>query len=208
MRSGAIYHLISRFVGNEWFMASEVERRTYLFLLQRAIEKTDWRILAYALMSSHIHLAFVAGKGRLRDWLAPMHTDFALWINERLERIGGVFVRGPTVHEFSPSGVGRLINYIHCNPVRAGVIVDPSQNDWTSHRAYLGMARRPAWLDVERGLELSGFTSPFDLEDWMHTVRIEKEALNQMRVVPPRPRGRPRRVVEPAPTSRLILRAA
>ena len=31
------------------------------------------------------------------------------------------------------------------------------QSTWTSHRAYLGVASAPAWLDVATGLMLSGF---------------------------------------------------
>lgn len=199
MRRDGIYHQISRFVGGEWFMESEVERRTYLWLLGRAIAKTDWLCFAFALMSSHIHLALIAGSGRLKDWLAPMHTDFALWINERRGgRIGGVFVKGPEEVEFAASGTQRLISYIHNNPVRAGVVSNPRQSDWTSHRAYLGLGRRPSWLAVERGLELSGFATGADLDAWMENVRIDKAALEEMRVHKRLHRGRPRRELKAA----------
>ena len=200
-RADAIYHQISRFVGGEWFMQTDVERRGYLFLLERALAETDWRCFAYALMSSHIHLGLIAGTNPLKDWLAPMHTDFALWINQRREgRIGGVFVKGPDEYEFQPKGTGRLISYIHNNPVRAGVVSHPSESDWTSHRAYLGLAPRPHWLAVERGLELSGFETGAELDAWMEDVMIDKEALEAFRMHPRKSRGRPRRAVEAALT--------
>jgi len=194
MRTGAIYHQISRFVAGEWFMESDVERRAYLFLLERALAKTDWLCFAYALMSSHIHLALIAGTCRLKEWLAPMHTDFALWINQRRgNRIGSVFVKGPDEVEFQPRGVKRLISYIHNNPVRAGVVPHPALSDWTSHQAYLGLRQPPSWLAIERGLELSGFESGDALDDWMETVRIDRAALDEVRAQKRLNRGRPRR---------------
>ena len=77
VRPGGIYHVISRFVAKEWFMDSDRERKAYRALLEEAFDGTDWRCFAYALMSSHIHLALVAGFAPLASWLRRMHTVFA-----------------------------------------------------------------------------------------------------------------------------------
>ena len=157
IRAGGIYHIISRFTARDWFIESRVERRRYLSLLGAAIVATDWRCFAYAIMSSHIHLAFVAGAVPLADWMRPMHTDFANWINAKRERIGAVFVKGPNVIEFQAHGTAQLVNYIHQNPVRAGVTPAARDCDWTSHRAYAGLAEQPRWLDIDAGLMFSDF---------------------------------------------------
>ena len=188
---GVIYHLISQFVARTWFVESAVERRAYLSALSFELALTDWRCFSFAVMSSHIHLGVVAGDAPLKDWLGPAHEAFARWINQRLERVGAVFVRGPEVVAFQPEGVGELINYIHCNPVRAGVVTHPSDSDWTSHRAYLGQAQRPPWLDVERGLALAGFEDGSALDRWMTTKRTTREELEKYRVTPRARRGRP-----------------
>ena len=49
----SLHHVISRFVDREWFFASDVERARYLALLGRALSTTDWRCVAYCLMSNH-----------------------------------------------------------------------------------------------------------------------------------------------------------
>lgn len=59
-QEGLPYHLISRFVDRERFI-HESERDHYLRLLGRAIRKSDWRLLAFAVTSNHIHL----GAGQL-----------------------------------------------------------------------------------------------------------------------------------------------
>jgi hypothetical protein len=183
--------LISRFVANTWFVESPVERRAYLSALGFELAHSDWRCFSYAVMSSHIHLALLAGNDRLRDWLRPAHKAFARWTNDRLSRAGAVFVRGPTLVAFRPEGVSSLVNYIHCNPVRANVVARPVDTDWTSHRAYMGLERRPHWLDTKLGLSLSGFPNGAALDEWMTEVRTQRDELELLRVTPARPRGRP-----------------
>ncbi|HEY5951799.1 MAG TPA: hypothetical protein VIV40_40165 [Kofleriaceae bacterium] len=192
IQSGSVYHVISRFVAKEWFVESATERRMYLSLLGLAIAQTDWQCFCYAVMSSHIHLGLLAGTCRLRDWLRPMHTSFAQWMNLRRERIGAVFVRGPNVVQVDPAGTGALINYVHCNPVRAGVVNDPSNSDWTSHRAYVGLARRPPWLAVDCGLGLAGFESERAFAEWVANTRTGRAELEAIRLTPRPVPGRPR----------------
>jgi len=183
--SGVVYHLISRFVANEWFIESAVERQAYLSLLGIALAATNWTCFSFAIMSSHIHLGLVAGRDRLEDWLRPMHTNFANWVNVRRERIGAVFVRGPNFLDVPPADCARVVNYMHYNPVRAGVVRDPQQSDWTSHRAYVG-GRAPSWLSVEAGLALCGFGGAADFEQWSSC-----DSMIARKTIPKLGRGRP-----------------
>lgn len=158
-----VYHLISRFVGNAWFIHEE-ERRQYLRLLGLALEDTDWRCLSYAIMSSHIHLGMIAGSQPPASWIREVHSPFAEMINEKHERIGAVFVRGPKEYGVRDDFVAKLIAYIHNNPVRAGVVRNARDSDWTSHAAYVGLGDTPPWLHVSEGLARCGLSSPEDLE--------------------------------------------
>jgi REP-associated tyrosine transposase len=191
--SGTIYHVISRFVGRQWFINSDEERRGYLSALGLHLAQTDWRCFAYAIMSNHIHLALLAGAMSLASWIRRPHNEFAQWINERSDRIGAVFVRGPNLVTVLPEGAARLIGYIHCNPVRAGLASQPAGSTWTSHRAYLGLTHRPPWLDVDLGLELAGFRTADTFDTWIRDAQLDRSALDAVCVKPPsRPRGRPR----------------
>lgn len=156
---GVVYHLISRFIVHEWFITSDRERTLYLKLLARSLSRTDWRCLSYAIMSSHIHLAMVAGRDALHRWIRRVHTPFANTINAANGRIGALFVRGPRDIRIPDDRVGSLLAYIHNNPVRAGVTPSAAESDWTSHRAYLDLVRRPDWLHVDEGLSRAGFST-------------------------------------------------
>ncbi len=196
----AIYHLIPRFVGGEWFIRSDEEREMYLKLLGEGLRTSSWRCMAFAVMSNHIHLAMLAGEGNVASWLREPHTEFAEWINQRHKRIGAVFVRGPGDHRIAPTGLSRLIGYVHRNPVRAGVVADPRATTWTSHRAYLGDCPAPGWLDTALGLELSGFDDAATMDRWIRGADVTREDLRDAAFRPPRRVGRPDHVRKWGPT--------
>jgi hypothetical protein len=87
-----------------------------------------------------------------------LHAGFAAWLNTREARLGPVFADRHRTLTFEAETTAALLAYIHNNPVRAGVVADPADSGWTSHRAYLGLVARPPWLDVQRGLATCGFS--------------------------------------------------
>jgi hypothetical protein len=158
---GIVQHVISRFVDGQHFMDRDETRQQYLLRLGSVLKESDWMLLWYALMETHIHLALVAGRSTLASWLQPLHTGFALWLNivgrRRGERKRGpVFAGPPQTVNFSDDKAGYLAAYLHNNPVRAGIVRNAADSTWTSHRAYIGLDPVPDFLNVTRGLELTG----------------------------------------------------
>jgi hypothetical protein len=197
---GVVYHLISRFVDRAWFIKEQEERVRYVSLLGRALSMSDWRCMAYAVMSNHLHLAVVAGTQTLDSWIRRVHGPFAGWMNKKYDRIGVMFVRGPKDFATPPDRVAHLLAYIHNNPVRANVVPDAAQSAWTSHRAYLGIEPTPEWLHVEGGLKRSGFPDGNAFNEWVRSgpssdelegARFLETAVNEAdwRRLPPRKRA-------------------
>ena len=158
---GVVCHLIARFVNGEPLIVNDTYRAEYLNRLERALGDTDWKLLWFALMQTHTHLGLVAGKDPLNRWLIALHTGFAVWLNlngrrKGLRTRGPVYAGRPLTLNFSDERAGYLAAYIHNNPVGAGLVRNPSNSSWTSHRAYLGLDPRPRCLDVKRGLEIMG----------------------------------------------------
>ena len=178
----AVHHLIWRFVDRAWYFTSADERRRYLWWLGRSLADSDWRCLAFALMSNHIHLAVVAGHEDLAAWSRRAHAPFARWMNDRQGRLGGLFADRARDFAVAPETARELIAYIHNNPVRAGVVTRAADSDWTSHRAYLGLAVRPAWLHVRDGLSRGGFATPSDFGDYVDGTPREPAAPDVRRI--------------------------
>jgi len=186
---GTVYHFISRFVARQWFAEEDKERFTYLSLLGDLIVRTDWRCLAYAVMSSHVHLVLRAGEAKMVAWARDVHSDFAIWTNGRRDRIGSVFVHEPKTIAVHPDGVGAVIAYVHQNPVRAGVVRKAADSTWTSHQQYIGRARQLPWLDVSQGLELAGFPNGEAFDRWVTHEEIKQQRVEAFAMRPRR--GRP-----------------
>jgi REP element-mobilizing transposase RayT len=160
--SGSVQHIISRFVNREFRFDATLPtgrdaRREYLRRAARALHRSDWRALGFALMSSHVHWAMQAGSQPSSSVIKPLHAGFAGWLNTLEGRLGPVFADRHRNLTFEGESAVLLIAYIHNNPVRAGIVGDPVESRWTSHRAYLGLVAAPPWLDVKLGLHLCGF---------------------------------------------------
>src|SRR4051812_27121780 len=89
--SGSLQHVISRFVNREFRLLTERDRANYLARLGAALPGADWRPIAHGLMSSHVHLAFVAGEAEPSTWMKPVHTGVAQDLNRTQGRLGPVF---------------------------------------------------------------------------------------------------------------------
>lgn len=153
---GALVHVIARFVNRE-FRLEDDGRRRYREALARALARTDWALLAYALMSSHVHLALLAGLAPPWHLLKPLHIAVAQDLNRRQGRFGPVFAERPTTIVMPVARAGELAAYLHNNPVRAGLTADAAASSWTSHRAWVGLEVAPPWLAVDVGLRAAGF---------------------------------------------------
>lgn len=161
------YHLIWRFVDRSWFFTDDEERAVYLRLLGRALEPSDWRCTAYALMSNHIHIAAIAGTDALESWAKRVNSPFAHWMNRRHERIGPVMADRPSSHGIKTEREAHLLAYIHNNPVRAGLVRTALDSTWTSHRYYV-YGSAPIWLRTDVALERLGIDGSAEFDLWVN----------------------------------------
>lgn len=138
--TGGLFHIISRFHDRRYYLDIEGAREKYLDLLGKAVETHDGRIIAYCLMSTHIHLVMQLGSDPIGLLARKVHGPFGAWINKKRGGLGTILADRPkSVLVHSEMYGMELIRYVHNNPVRAGVVSRASESDWSSHCAYLGL---------------------------------------------------------------------
>ena len=162
---GAVYHVLDRGDRREEIFRSDADRELFLRTLGEACDRTGWRLHAYVLMSNHYHFLLETPEPNLVAGMKWFQGSYSIRFNRRHDLCGHVFqgrYKAVPIDPEEPDYFLTVADYIHLNPVRAGIIGpkdDLSAYAWSSFPAYLGSARqRPAWLEVavvlgELGLE-------------------------------------------------------
>jgi hypothetical protein len=74
---------------------------------------------------------------------------YTTWINRKHQRTGHVFQgRFKAILIDADNYLLELVRYIHLNPVRAGIVSNPSDYDWSGHHAYIGN-KELSWVTTE-----------------------------------------------------------
>lgn len=158
---GGIFHIISRCLKKEYLLDGSEERARYLVLLGEASKRTDTRVLAWCMMSNHVHLVVRAGEEPLQRLMRSVNVGYANWKNRKDQRIGPVFAeRFKAVLLEEELHLREAVRYVHLNPVRAGIVAHPDDSTWTSHRIYAGLEQPPPWFDPQPVLSWFGQDEP------------------------------------------------
>ena len=100
-------------------------------------------------MPNHVHLAIERGDVTVGKIVLGLHAFYSQKFNWRHDRVGHLFQgRYKAYLVDCEQYLGALIQYIHRNPVRAGLVDRPQEYTWSSDRFY----RRgvgPDWLDLD-----------------------------------------------------------
>ncbi|MBA3381854.1 MAG: transposase [Actinobacteria bacterium] len=153
-----LYHVSAR--GNERaaIYRDAGDRRLFLELLTKGVERYQWPILSYCLMTNHYHLLVQTPLANLSRGMRQLNGVYAQSFNRRHARVGHLFqgrYRARVVQE--DAHLLSAVRYIVRNPVRAGLCHHPAEWRWSSHRAALG--QEPRWL-LDRARLLTHFGEP------------------------------------------------
>ena len=156
---GGLYHAILRGNNRQDIFFSRSDRRNLEKLAAEAAQRFRCRIHAYCWMGNHIHLAVQVAELPLGRFVQYLASQYARKINWRLGRTGHLFERRHrAILVDTDEYLLGLVRYIHLNPVAAGLVSDPSDYPWSSHRAYLGNAAKP-WLTTDWVLSMFATTA-------------------------------------------------
>lgn len=124
---GALYHLINRGNYRRDLFSSPGEAQAFLATVHEAKELMGWHLQAYALMRNHYHLAVATPEPNLVEGMHWLQSTWATRFNRFRRERGHLFQgRYQAVLIEDDSALGRVVDYIHLNPVRAK-IVPPGQ---------------------------------------------------------------------------------
>lgn len=164
---GAVYHVISRGNYRKELFLSENTGLAFERAIFEAVARCGWKLHAYVIMSNHYHLALETPEPNLVDGMKWLQSTFATRFNRLRKESGHVFQgRYKSILIGEDRSLLGLVDYIHLNPVRAGICdVDSLKNySLSSYPKYI----KKAPLD---GLCRSDFLGILDLPDSLAGIR-------------------------------------
>lgn len=173
------HHIIQRGNRREDVFFSDSDRKQYLEWLKEYCKEHKVEILAYCLMTNHIHLIAVPStEDGLQRVLKPLHMRYAQKIN-RERGWKGHFWQG---RYFSSPLDGEYLlfatKYIERNPIRVKKVRKAENYKWSSARGHCGTAqddiltKKIKWLNKYEGID--------NWRQWL-SIKEEKEKTDLIR---------------------------
>ena len=148
--AGVPYHITQRGNRREDVFFSDGDRQRYLAWMREYCARQRVDILAYCLMTNHVHVIVVPpSEDSLQNVFRPLHTRYAQCVNRARKWKGhlwqGRFFSSPLDEAY----LWAAIRYVERNPVRARLVRKAENYRWSSAPAHCGL-RHDETLTVNR----------------------------------------------------------
>lgn len=132
------YHIMMRGINRENIFQSRETKKQMLDILAEKITNSDVGIYAYCVMDNHIHLLLKTEPEDLATFMKKVNGSFAMYYNREQKRIGPVFQDRYKSECVENEGYfWGVLKYIHLNPVKAYVVKNAEEYEWSSMKDYL-----------------------------------------------------------------------
>ncbi|TAE61395.1 MAG: transposase [Nostocales cyanobacterium] len=145
LQIGNFYHIYNR--GNN-HQSIFFERENYIYflrLIKQHIISNGIDMIAYCLMPNHYHFLVYLNNDNLSDSMKSLSLAYTKAVNKRFNRSGVLFQgRFQSILVSNTEYLINLCQYIHLNPVKAGIVEQPGEWEFSSYLEYAGL--RPGKL--------------------------------------------------------------
>lgn len=132
-----IYHIV--ICGREYreiFHDAE-DFSNMLSIIGKAKRDKGFQLLAYCLMDNHAHILLKEGLDALSTSMRRITVGYAKYYQKKYEQLGHVFQdRFKSEPVEIINNLPQLIDFIHCNPIKAGIISKAGVYRWSSYGSY------------------------------------------------------------------------
>ncbi|MFC1588302.1 transposase [Planctomycetota bacterium] len=142
--AGIPHHITQRGNRREDVFFSDDDRQKYLQWLIEYCEQNAVHILAYCLMTNHVHLVAVPQEqDGLHRVLKPLHMRYAQRMNRQFDWKGHFWQGRFFSSALDEAYMWAAIRYVERNPVRAKIVRKAEKYPWSSAAAHCGLRDDP-----------------------------------------------------------------
>jgi len=173
----AWYHVMNKArKGQNAFLVKE-DQLAFVYLLRDTSAMFNLNIAAWCLMDTHYHLLVQTPDANLARCMRHINGVYTQRYNAR-HTCDGTLFRGryKSILVDADNYLLQLVRYIHRNPLRAGLVDNLSQYNWSSHKAYLSKSDKWDWVYKDFILEMLAASRSVQLKKYKHFVNIRDSA--------------------------------
>jgi len=145
---GRFYHLTTRTLDGVPAFASDTAKRKLVDAMMFYRERGDWHVHGFVVMSNHVHVVVSRASRGLNDVI----RDFKKWVFRHLKGAGGGKLWERCYDDNAIGSVREMtdvVEYVHNNPVRIGLVRRPDDYFWSSARNYARLTPVAMEVDME-----------------------------------------------------------
>jgi putative transposase len=175
---GYAYHVTQRGTNRQSVFRQAGDRQVYLGLMRDQRKDAGVQLLAYALMTNHVHWVLIPDHGdSLAVLFRRVHGRYAQYFNARYRRTGHLWQGRFYSCALSPGHLDVALRYVEVNPVRTGMALHPEEYPWSSAAAHCSSEL----VEGEQLLDAEFWRSRGGVEGWRELLRrTHPECLNHL----------------------------
>ena len=134
-----IYHIMFRGSNKQSIFLDKWDYIKFLELLKKVKEKMGFELYAYCLMTNHVHLIIKEKNERdISETMKRLLGEYVVWFNLKYDRTGVLME-----NRYKSQAVEKdeyflhVIRYVHQNPLKAGIVKQIDEYEWSSYRDYI-----------------------------------------------------------------------
>lgn len=134
-----IYHVMMRGINKEIIFNDEEDKHRFIWILKKYKELNKYTVYSYCLMDNHVHILIKESEDDISNAIKRISSSYVWWYNNKYERIGHLFqARFKSEVVNSDRYLLTVMRYIHKNPVKANMVSNLNQYQWSSYNEYIG----------------------------------------------------------------------
>jgi len=133
LAESGVYHVMLRGVNKDAIFLEDEDRERFLRSLRLVKEASGCVVLAYCLMTNHVHLVLQTPGEPIGLVMKRLGVRYVGWFNRKYSRVGHLFQsRFASVPVDEDEHLIVLLRYVWNNPVEAGLVTSAEDYHWSS----------------------------------------------------------------------------
>jgi putative transposase len=142
---GYPHHITQRGNNRQAVFSNDSDKEKYLTLIKTHSEKYNLEILAYCLMTNHVHFIVVPKEDvSISNTFNYAHMRYSQYFNKKKNMCGHLWQGRFYSCIMDKNHIYAGVRYIERNPVRARLVKEPWQYTWSSAKIHCGVEKEDA----------------------------------------------------------------